>query len=319
MNFLSVALYLTAVGLALATLYFGYLLHRKFQCSFLLTGLYYLIAFFAAGLIDLVGRYLAAQLMGIQPAEVVLLLRHVFVFLMFPFVPLALYLFMSYVTQLIEEKVSPTVLIIFAAFWALFFLTLVVTTKNVLGGRDTGFSDVLFAFLGRTTLGFFLLISGFLWWKSKKFEDVRQKRSVRLLGLAYLSGFAAYFAASEMTAASSSSGRPIAIFLYFSLNLPPLFVLRSFLVKFQPRIDVSAPLYEAALEDLFETRGLSKREQEIVRLILEGKSNKDITRELYISLHTVKNHTYHIYQKLGVKNRLQITRLVRDRLRNKPD
>jgi LuxR family transcriptional regulator of csgAB operon len=41
-------------------------------------------------------------------------------------------------------------------------------------------------------------------------------------------------------------------------------------------------------------------------------SNADIEKKLYISSHTVKNHIYHIYQKLGVKNRVQISNLIRD-------
>jgi LuxR family transcriptional regulator of csgAB operon len=41
-------------------------------------------------------------------------------------------------------------------------------------------------------------------------------------------------------------------------------------------------------------------------------SNADIEKALYISPHTVKNHIYNIYQKLGVKNRVQISNLIRD-------
>ena len=69
---------------------------------------------------------------------------------------------------------------------------------------------------------------------------------------------------------------------------------------------------EASLEDVFVKHGISKREQEIIRLILQGKSNAEIEKELFISVHTVKNHIYNIYQKLHVKNRFQIIRLFRD-------
>ena len=56
---------------------------------------------------------------------------------------------------------------------------------------------------------------------------------------------------------------------------------------------------------------LSKREQEILALILEGKSNQDIADELFISISTIKTHIYNIYRKLGVKNRLQVINLIR--------
>jgi DNA-binding CsgD family transcriptional regulator len=53
------------------------------------------------------------------------------------------------------------------------------------------------------------------------------------------------------------------------------------------------------------------REQEIIRLLLEGASGKTIGERLYISPKTVENHVYNLYQKLGVKNRVQLFRLIR--------
>jgi LuxR family maltose regulon positive regulatory protein len=50
---------------------------------------------------------------------------------------------------------------------------------------------------------------------------------------------------------------------------------------------------------------LSKRELEIIRLIVEGYSNKEIAQKLYISLRTVKYHATSIYAKLGVSGRTQ--------------
>jgi DNA-binding NarL/FixJ family response regulator len=66
------------------------------------------------------------------------------------------------------------------------------------------------------------------------------------------------------------------------------------------------------LEDFFFVHKISKREREIIQLMLDGMSNADIEKKLYISPHTVKNHIYNIYQKLGVKNRVQISNLVRN-------
>jgi LuxR family transcriptional regulator, maltose regulon positive regulatory protein len=50
---------------------------------------------------------------------------------------------------------------------------------------------------------------------------------------------------------------------------------------------------------------LSKREIELVHLIAEGCSNKEIAAQLVISLGTVKRHTVNIFTKLGVKNRTE--------------
>ena len=60
------------------------------------------------------------------------------------------------------------------------------------------------------------------------------------------------------------------------------------------------------LEGIYEKFNISKREREILELILEGKNNKEIEQSLFISYHTVKNHVYNLYQKIGVKNRYQL-------------
>lgn len=48
---------------------------------------------------------------------------------------------------------------------------------------------------------------------------------------------------------------------------------------------------------------LSEREIEILRLVAQGSSNKEIARELHISDSTVKAHLLHIFDKLGVTDR----------------
>jgi DNA-binding CsgD family transcriptional regulator len=48
---------------------------------------------------------------------------------------------------------------------------------------------------------------------------------------------------------------------------------------------------------------LTKREKEIVNLIADGKSNKEIAQILNVSVHTVEKHLNNIYKKLGVNNR----------------
>jgi len=68
-----------------------------------------------------------------------------------------------------------------------------------------------------------------------------------------------------------------------------------------------------SLEAVLGTYDLTGREEEILRLVLQGASNKDIERRLFISASTVRNHIYNIYRKLGVGNRLElINRIARD-------
>ncbi len=50
---------------------------------------------------------------------------------------------------------------------------------------------------------------------------------------------------------------------------------------------------------------LTPREIEVLQLVAQGEGNKKIAEKLFISEKTVKNHLYHIFQKLDVEDRTQ--------------
>lgn len=54
--------------------------------------------------------------------------------------------------------------------------------------------------------------------------------------------------------------------------------------------------------------GLTKRELEIVNLVVNGQNTSSIAKKLRISEKTVRNHIYSIYGKLEVKDRLELSR-----------
>jgi len=57
---------------------------------------------------------------------------------------------------------------------------------------------------------------------------------------------------------------------------------------------------------------LTEREQEVASAVAQGGSNAEISRELFLSVPTVKAHVSSILAKLGVANRVQIALLVHD-------
>ena len=52
---------------------------------------------------------------------------------------------------------------------------------------------------------------------------------------------------------------------------------------------------------------LTPREREVAALIIEGRSSDDIAASLFLSPHTVRDHTKAIFGKVGVHNRRHLT------------
>jgi two-component system, NarL family, nitrate/nitrite response regulator NarL len=51
---------------------------------------------------------------------------------------------------------------------------------------------------------------------------------------------------------------------------------------------------------------LSKREQDVVRCVADGLSNREIARQLKLTEHTVKNYLFRVFNKLGVSSRVEL-------------
>jgi DNA-binding CsgD family transcriptional regulator len=101
--------------------------------------------------------------------------------------------------------------------------------------------------------------------------------------------------------------------LFSTLTLPLYFLVLNVLsIYFAVRF-FGRPAYfreGAATDYFFSQYRLTAREQEIVTSLIGGNSNKAIGEQLFISPKTVENHLSRIYQKTGVKNRLQLMSLI---------
>ncbi len=67
------------------------------------------------------------------------------------------------------------------------------------------------------------------------------------------------------------------------------------------------------LDEIFNKYKISHREQEILHLVIQGKSNREMENELFISIPTVKRHLANIYEKIGVSSRLQLINFLQGR------
>ncbi len=76
-------------------------------------------------------------------------------------------------------------------------------------------------------------------------------------------------------------------------------------------------IIEHAVEDrktsvILESVRLTKRERDVIELIAEGQSNKEIAQQLHLSTYTVKSHVHNVLEKLALRTRLQIANYAHD-------
>ena len=71
------------------------------------------------------------------------------------------------------------------------------------------------------------------------------------------------------------------------------------------RIDLAEPIGEPAPVRPAEPFGLTPREREVLELVAEGRTNRQIGQALFISAKTVGIHVSNILAKLGVTSRVE--------------
>lgn len=62
-----------------------------------------------------------------------------------------------------------------------------------------------------------------------------------------------------------------------------------------------------------EKYNLTRRESTILRMLMSGRENAVICEELVISANTLKKHILNIYRKLGIRNRVQLFKMIKER------
>lgn len=107
---------------------------------------------------------------------------------------------------------------------------------------------------------------------------------------------------------------PLVQYAYYE----PLFILAFFLFSTAMAIvyiyTIKAEQPKPTFEGVLVKYNITKRETDVVYGIYAGKTNQEIADQLFITLQTVKDHSSRIYQKTFVKNRAQLTALLRESL-----
>jgi DNA-binding CsgD family transcriptional regulator len=199
--------------------------------------------------------------------------------------------------------------------WIAFGAGAVVAANTLLGILITNGALILKVFSGANivilTVAFVgaCVILGYL--AFGRINHLRQdaRTGVRVLGLFYLTGCAVVLLSAVFGGAYHGLLKSL---ICLSFTVFPVWWLRRYLPAFGNGLADSIDVTDLAA--FLQQHGVSNRQGEIIRLILEGKSNRDIAEALFIAPHTVKNHIYSLYQKLHVKSRYELVSLVLGRI-----
>jgi len=283
---------------------FAFRLLRVYRQPFLLFYLYFLLAHNGVGLARVLIDFLSSHLAlapastGFRALDIQLLA------FIFPLVPLSVFMFIKLTGSLVGRPGHKGKDILFWGAWGTVFILFILGGMRAVNGNNTMWLTL--ANISANVLTFLVIYTS-LWqlvFSRDRGEQTGKNPVARPLGRFYLIGFSLY-----LIIAYGVRGADWAYFImplvYMTINLPPLFFLHRVL-KPAEKSPAILPEKNADLTAIFNTYKISPREQEILRLILQGKTNKEIEDEIFISLKTVKNHIYNIYRKLGVNSRLQL-------------
>lgn len=314
-SFLFILTVILSIGAGLCAILITYQLQKKYRLGYLSAYLYFQIFINVFGLYGIMGQGLVKKILQQQasPFRTVETIGHFFSLLGIPFLILAWYMFIRLCREIVDKKLSRT-------FNLAYFLALIITflaygsAIGFFNLSDFGnepfalFSTIIsFLYVGLQVLILIIALSQ-LFLYSRTIPDVIRQKAIRTFGFINLSVFAVsiiFFLLSRRSSALSA----LYLLVFFSTNLPPVLYWKAYLKK-----HYIAPVLQAidtlTMNGFFEEYKISKREEEVIQQLCEGKTNKEISDALFISTQTVKDHIYRVYQKTDVKNRVQLINLI---------
>jgi DNA-binding CsgD family transcriptional regulator len=314
-DILFVAIIILSIWAAIYSILITYRLHKKYRLNYLSTYLYFQIFINVFGVYGLLGQAIAKKIIHQQESsfQIIESIGHFFSFLGLPFLIFAWYMFIRLCREIIDKKLSRTFNLSYFFSLAFVFLSygVVIVLSNLLNFGDEQYaffsSAIIYLYVTLEILVLIIALSQ-IFVNAKKIQDEKKQKAVLTFAYLILFIFSAGITLFILADKSSILGA-IYLLLFFSGNIPPILYWRGYLKKYftAPVLQRIGPM---TMKQFLEEYKISKREEEVIQQLCEGKANKEISETLFISLQTVKDHVYSIYQKTDVKNRVQLINLI---------
>jgi len=297
------------------SIFFSFRLMKRYKVSFTGSFFYYIVFLYIFGTYSLAGAGILEQVLsGMEiDLQVIHSARLYAIFLGIPFLALANFMFLRSITEFFGKKPSTAFIVfyflILTAVFVFFGVYMVRLTYFDLGDfRDFIVLQrwIFIAFTWATYLFAYLYILFY----SSEISDLPAKKHIRIFGAWYLAYMVLCIAPLALTGYHAIF-RQVFLLVFLSWHLIPILFLNVYLNKYQEPESMLPDDFETSLLAFAEEHDISKRECEVVRLICRGLSNQEISETLFISLQTVKDHTHRIFVKTGVRNRVQLSNMIR--------
>ena len=190
-----------------------------------------------------------------------------------------------------------------------------------------GFSFIAFLMLGRSWADYLVVntlllgacgVYDLFWWSilGEMLEHYKNPAGTIGIGLSanVLGVFLGGLIGNAVTAEQNHTLLALGVVCVTMVMLPPLHKRLTRLLKNHVYLNafLEMPVQEQAkrINELDLIERLTERENEVMLLLISGKTNKEIAGELVIVERTVKYHLSNIYAKTGVKSRTELTNLL---------
>lgn len=297
------------------SIFFSFRLMKRYRLAYITSYFYYLVFIYIFGTYSLAGSGVLENLLTRMEIDqrVIHSAQLYAIFLGIPFLALAKFMFLRSITEFFQKKPAGFFTIfyflIFSSIFIFYGIYMIRLTRFDLGDYRTLMLAQRWVFIA-INWGIYLLAYLYILFFSTIISNLPAKKYIRLFGAWYL----AYLVLSMTPLALSGYHvllRQIFLLVFLSWHLIPILFLNIYLDKHQePESDLPDD-FEGRLLAFVEKHDISKRECEVVRLICRGHSNQEISETLFISLQTVKDHIHRIFVKTGVRNRVQLSNLIR--------
>ena len=301
-------LFLIAISASSLLVGFSFALKTRVSLRLVDRYFYFVLAVVAYGFVNWVGPLLISYFNQDSQSTN---LKVIVLFIAFavPLALLKLYLFTQLLLNILETSMSQIQRYAYAVVSG---VTIIIVGFLIVD--DLTQSNFEKAKLFLTLLGVLILVAHFFllfYFLTKVDSAVSEplKSSVKVFGWVYLIGYCAYSSPFYITYFIELEWyQTLSPYLFYALHLAPLWPFAQ-LIKRLEQINPESSVPHDKISAVITKYALSEREGTILSLLLQGNNNQAIADQLCISPNTVRNHVYNIYNKLAVKNRIQLQAL----------